>query len=449
MFAFFRHLIVVFFVLMCSIFLYDDYTDYSLTEKEEEETFFLDNSFFQEKKYIIKTDITYSEEYNIFNEIFNFFPNIEEVLESEGRAFYNAMSIEKKSYIVKSGDNIISILKKNNLSKEEINNIIYNLDSRGVFSNLRVGEKIEIGVKLDKLVFLAKKIKNNTFYVLSEGKSGFELNKKEYEIKTQTKIVFGLIESSLYQSAVEVGLSPRQVKQIVDIFKWKFDINNSIQKGDFFIVEYDVKMLFDKIVESGEIKAIYFKTKNDEFYAINYNNNNNTGYYDLEGNNLAKAFNRYPVDSPRITSSFSLNRYHPILKVRRPHKGTDFGGYRGKPIKATGNGRVTYAGRNGGYGNFIKINHGNGYETSYAHLSKILVKKFDNVKRGQIIGHMGSTGRSTGTHLHYEMEINNRPVNAMKIKLPEEPFVGGEKRFKEVARKYKLNFEVIREKNNK
>lgn len=447
MFAFFRHLIVVFFVLMCSIFLYDDYADYSLSESYgKKDGSYINSNVFGNKEYIGRTKI--NEEYNdnIITTTFGTLPNIESVLTYGERAFYNAMSVEKTTYRVRSGDTIISILKRNGLDGGTINKIIYELDKDKKFAKLRVGEEIEIGYKLDNLVFLAKKIANNKFLVLSEGDSGFVMEEKVFEIKKQTILSSGTIDSSLYNTAIDMGLSPRQIKQVVDIFKWKFDVSSQVRKGDFFIIEYDVEKIFDEVIGYGKINAILFKTKNKDYYAIRYKGSNNESYYNLEGESLEKVFNRYPVKNPRITSSFSLSRLHPILKIRRPHKGTDFGGHRGTPIMTTGDGVVTFAGRNGGYGNFIRIKHGNGYETSYAHLHRIKVKRGESVKRGQVIGEMGSTGRSTGNHLHFELKINGRVVNPMRVDLPDAPYVGDQKEFKNIAKKYKLNFEVLEKK---
>ena len=166
---------------------------------------------------------------------------------------------------------------------------------------------------------------------------------------------------------------------------------------------------------------VEFTNEGEVFTAIRYKNEHDvTMYYDEEGISRKGAFLRSPLAYSRVTSGFNPKRFHPVLKVRRPHNGTDFGAPRGTPVRAVASGKVTYAGSNGGHGKFIKIKHAQGYETSYSHLSKILVRRGAKIDQGKVIGKVGSTGLSTGDHLHYQMWKNGRFVDAMKVKLPKD-----------------------------
>lgn len=443
-----RHLILILFIFICVFYVYEDPQNLHLTNNNnfsEEEEYNIDSNYFDDFK-TIKISTPIKDNKTIFS--INWLPDAEEILKEGTSAVLKYMRDKKEAYTVKSGDNIIDILDLMNINKESINEIIYRNPNGKKLNNIRVGEKIEFiwkhiedGLKIRKI---RKKINKNKYLIVDfEKKEEVAIYEKEFELEKNIQKVYGSIDNSFYASAIGFGLSPRQINQIVDIFKWKIDLNSKIRKGDFFAIEYEEEVLFNEVVGKGDINAVYLNINNNDYYAIKFSDGN---FYDQEGKNLEKAFNRYPVDDPRITSSYSLTRMHPILKIRRPHYGVDFGGYAGKPIKSTGDGRVIFSGRNGGYGLMVKIEHNNGYETYYAHLSKLKAKRFQKVKRGEIIGYMGNTGASTGTHLHYELKINNRAVNPMKIDIPTKESVSNMEEFNKVLNKFKVDFQVIMEK---
>jgi murein DD-endopeptidase MepM/ murein hydrolase activator NlpD len=262
-----------------------------------------------------------------------------------------------------------------------------------------------------------------------------------------TIVVAGVIErgSSLYSTMVhranlDMPLREREalVWRLGHIYGWELNFTSDMHPGDTFRVIFerdvrpdgtsrDARVLVADVVNQGRsISAILFDPDGD-----------GGDYFRPDGRSLRLTFNRYPVDFPRITSNFAPNRYHPVLHRNRPHLGTDFGTGYGAPVKTTADGTVSFAGWDGGYGNLIKIDHGNGYETRYAHLSRFApsVRRGTRVKQGQVIGYTGATGLATAPHLHYEIRHHGRAADARTIRLPAAPPVPGPQmeEFRELA----------------
>jgi hypothetical protein len=262
-----------------------------------------------------------------------------------------------------------------------------------------------------------------------------------------TIVVAGVIErgSSLYSTMVhranlDMPLREREalVWRLGHIYGWELNFASDMHPGDTFRVIFerdvrpdgtsrDARVLVADVVNQGRsISAVLFDPDGD-----------GGDYFRPDGRSLRLTFNRYPVDFPRITSNFAPNRYHPVLHRNRPHLGTDFGTGYGAPVKTTADGTVSFAGWDGGYGNLIKIDHGNGYETRYAHLSRFApsVRRGTRVKQGQVIGYTGATGLATAPHLHYEIRHHGRAADARTIRLPAAPPVPGHQMetFRELA----------------
>lgn len=235
-----------------------------------------------------------------------------------------------------------------------------------------------------------------------------------------------LFEALVYDDELSVPASERYalVAELARIYAYQIDFAHEIQPGDAyrFVVERDARP--DGSTRWRRILAAVVTNRGSEMPAVHFAlDERDSGYYDLEGKSLVLAFSRYPLDYVRITSSFSWQRYHPVLGRNRPHLGTDFGAAAGTPVRATGAGRVSFAARNGGYGNLIKIRHHDGYETRYAHLRAFApgVRAGTRVEQGQIIGYVGATGLATAPHLHYEFRRNDRPQDARTVRLPGAP----------------------------
>jgi murein DD-endopeptidase MepM/ murein hydrolase activator NlpD len=245
----------------------------------------------------------------------------------------------------------------------------------------------------------------------------------------------GEIQSTLYQAIVfddnsRLPMSDRRhlVYELATIYEYKLDFTREIQPGDSYRMVYEREVRPDGTSRSKRILAAEMVTRGQAYPAIWFDGSRDvTGYFDRDARPLAVGFSRYPVEFRRITSSFNPNRYHPILKTVRAHAGTDFGAPSGTQVMATADGTVTFAGVSGGYGNLVEIRHFNGYTTRYAHLRGFAsgVRTGARVKQKQVIGYVGATGLATAPHLHYELRINGRAVDAMRAKLPDTPPIPG------------------------
>jgi murein DD-endopeptidase MepM/ murein hydrolase activator NlpD len=234
--------------------------------------------------------------------------------------------------------------------------------------------------------------------------------------------VAGAIETSIYDMALSQGAGDQQVVDFADIFAYDIDFQREIHPGDGFEILYET--FLDERgapVKHGAVlyAALDGRALKKRFYRFTPTDDGVTDYFDETGQSARKFLMKTPINGARLSSGFG-NRRHPILGYTKLHKGTDFAAPRGTPVYAAGNGTVSKAGPNGSYGNYVRIKHANGYETAYAHLNGFAkgVKSGRKVKQGEVIGYVGTTGRSTGPHLHYEVWVDGKAVNAMTLKLP-------------------------------
>ncbi len=241
----------------------------------------------------------------------------------------------------------------------------------------------------------------------------------EREITTEIKSSSGIIESSLWQTMVDNDLSYDLASRLEDVFGWSIDFHH-VQNGDRFKVIYESKSIDGKVVGVGDILGAYYKNYDNEYHGIYFENDQHSGYYDLEARPMKKNFLKSPVKYSRISSGFNMNRFHPVLKRRKAHLGTDYAAPYGTPILAVANGVVTKAGRTRGNGNFVKIKHDKIYQTQYLHMQKFAkgISSGVHVKQGQVIGYVGSTGLATGPHVCFRFWKNGRQVNHRSLNFP-------------------------------
>ena len=241
----------------------------------------------------------------------------------------------------------------------------------------------------------------------------------ERDITTEIKSASGIIESSLWQTMVDNNLTYDLASRLEDVFGWSIDFHH-IQNGDRFKVIYEQRSIEDKPVGAGKILAAYYKNYDNEYYGIHFENDKHTGYFDLEARPMKKNFLRSPVKYSRISSRFNMNRFHPVLKRRKAHLGTDYAAPHGTPILAVANGVVTKASRTRGNGNYVKIKHDKTYQTQYLHMQKFAkgIGPGVHVKQGQTIGYVGSTGLATGPHVCFRFWKNGRQVNHLRLNFP-------------------------------
>ncbi|MFK8104631.1 MAG: peptidoglycan DD-metalloendopeptidase family protein [Saprospiraceae bacterium] len=250
----------------------------------------------------------------------------------------------------------------------------------------------------------------------------------EKEIVTKIRTASGVIESSLWNTMMDNGLSMELTAKMEDAFAWSIDFHH-IQKNDRFKLIFEQEYIDDKPVGVGAIQAAYFQNFDQEYYAISYENDKYNGFYDLEARPMKKAFLKSPVKYSRISSRFNLRRFHPVLRRTKAHLGTDYAAPRGTPIFAVADGVVTKASRTRGNGNFVKIKHDDTYQTQYLHMNRHGkgIRPGVHVKQGEVIGYVGSTGLATGPHVCFRFWKNGRQVNHLRENLPPpEPMAASE-----------------------
>lgn len=336
--------------------------------------------------------------------------------------------IEEADWIklkVGKGDTISGMFKKAGLPARTaitVANSAKKNDGGKAFNRIYPGESLQFLIQDGKLA-KARHIHNrlkSTEITRIEG--GYELEKIERKPDIELRYAEAVISDSMFLAGARAGLSNRTIMSMASIFGWDIDFAMDIKKGDRFNVLYEEKYLDGKKIGIGEIVAAEFTNRGQTFTALRYTDGEgDTSYYTPDGRSMRKAFLRTPVDFARISSRFNLNRKHPVLNRIRAHKGVDYAAPTGTPIRASGDGKIIHRGRKGGYGNVVILQHGNGIRTLYAHMNgfKRGQKKGGKVKQGQIIGYVGSTGMSTGPHLHYEFQVNGVHRNPLKVKLPD------------------------------
>ncbi len=328
---------------------------------------------------------------------------------------------------VKSGDSLTALLKRQGLNSKDIFEVTHADDgSARALAQLFPGDKIWLQISGNgTLLALRRKLNETRTLTLTRGSSSdidFQATLTEYHLERRIAHATAVIHDSLYQAAVKAGLDEKLIMELTGIFGWDIDFAHDVRSDDSFALVYRQYYKNGEKIRNGEILAAEFTNQGKHYRAIRYTDpNGRSSYYTPEGKNMRKAFLRTPVDFRRISSRFSKSRCHPILHVCRPHKGTDFAAASGTPIQAAGDGLVVFAGRRGGYGNAVILQHAHRYSTLYGHMQRIHkgVHAGARVTQGQIIGYVGQSGLATGPHLHYEFRVNGVPRDALKVTLPD------------------------------
>ena len=250
----------------------------------------------------------------------------------------------------------------------------------------------------------------------------------ERPLERRTMVASGEITSSLYAAGAQAGLSNAAINQMANVFSYDIDFTQDLRDGDRFQVVYEEIWRDGERLRSGGIVAASFLNRGKEFTAVRFERNGKQEYFDLTGRPLKKSFMRMPIEFARISSRFNPRRKHPVLGTVRAHKGVDYAAATGTPIMAAGDGRVSFAGWQNGYGRTIIIDHGKGHTTLYAHMSRLgKYKVGSRVQQGTTIGYVGATGLASGPHLHYEFRINGAHRDPLTVTMPKpEPLAGSE-----------------------
>lgn len=285
---------------------------------------------------------------------------------------------------------------------------------------LRPGDAISVTHQNGQLQGLTRQLNITQTLEVKRADQGFAAQIIENPVELTIERKRGVITSSLFEAAGEAGISDQTALEVANIFGWDVDFVLDIREGDSFIVVYEQVWQDGKFVRDGDIIAAEFVNDGHTYRALRYAlPDGHSEYYTPDGRSLRKTFLRAPVEFSRISSRFNPRRRHPILNTIRAHKGVDYAAPTGTPVRAAGDGRVHFRGRQGGYGNAVMIEHGGGISTLYGHLSRFAkgASQGQRVRQGQVIGYVGSTGLASGPHLHYEYRVNGVHRNPQTVKL--------------------------------
>jgi len=341
------------------------------------------------------------------------------------------------NYEIKKGDTIQKILKKYKVKNNDIQTTINQYKKYGNPNQLLVGNKIDIIIEKNSskeensIVKFSVPITKSTTITIIKNEENKIISKKIITKLYKKKILSeNTIKNNLYSSAIEVQINPDTIIEFARIFGFEIDFQRDIRKNDYFKIIYD--KYFDEngeFIKSGSILYAHMSVNGREISLYKFGDDKVYGYFDINGKSVEKALMKTPINGARLSSPFGM-RKHPILGFNKKHTGTDFAAKEGTPIMASGSGTITRAKWCGGGGNCIKIKHNSTYETVYAHMQSFAkgIKVGKKVKQGQIIGYVGSTGMSTGPHLHYEVIVNGKKINSQTLKLPSGKILKGKDR---------------------
>jgi murein DD-endopeptidase MepM/ murein hydrolase activator NlpD len=337
-------------------------------------------------------------------------------------------------YKIKNNDSIEKILTNYSVQTKEIKYIVNDFKTKKL-SNIYAGREISIVLKKleddqNSIVNLILPINNTLSIEVRKNGDAFTIKENIIKLIRTEVVIKNTIKNNLYSSAIKAGIEPNIIIEFARIYGFEIDFQRDIRKDDWFEIYYE-RFVDDNGVVKDTGKIIYtsMHVNNRDINLYNFNEKNSAGYYDLNGKSIVKSLMKTPINGARLSSSFG-NRKHPILGYTKLHTGTDFAAKSGTPIMASGSGTVTRARWCGGGGNCIKIKHNTTYQTIYAHMKNFAkgIKEGKKVRQGQVIGYVGSTGMSTGPHLHYEVIVNGKKVNSQKLKLPSGKILKGEER---------------------
>ena len=297
---------------------------------------------------------------------------------------------------------------------------IFDFDKDNILSSIKPGDVMEfnyIGKKLEGIQI----IKDETNSILIDISESVSIESIKKKIQTISSIKQGEITTSFYKDALKEGIPDSIIMDFAFIFGWDIDFIFDVRKGDKFAVIFEADYSEGEKISSGDIIFAEFINKNDRYIAQRFfDNNQGKQYFNENGDNVRKAFLRAPLDFAYISSHFNPNRLHPILHKIKAHNGVDYAASRNTPVKASGDGVISFVGVKGGYGRTIEIKHGGNIKTLYAHLEKYnsISKVGNKVKQGEIIAYVGDSGRATGPHLHFEFWQGKTRTDPVKVKLP-------------------------------
>lgn len=322
--------------------------------------------------------------------------------------------------VVGRNDTLDRIFRRLQLSLADLANIRALPSARQALDLLRPGDQIVVTHHNGELHGLTRQLSITQTLEVKRANEGFAAQIIENPVEIEIARRRGVITSSLFEAAAEAGISDQTAMAVANIFGWDLDFVLDIREGDSFIAVYEQIWQDGQFVRDGEVIAAEFVNAGRAYRAVRYTlPNGRAEYFAPDGRSMRKAFLRAPVEFTRISSRFNPRRRHPILNTIRAHRGVDYAAPTGTPVRAAGDGRIRFRGREGGYGNAVVIEHGGGISTLYGHLSRFARGSApgQRVQQGQVIGYVGSTGLASGPHLHYEYRVNGVHRNPQTVKL--------------------------------
>ncbi len=352
---------------------------------------------------------------------------------------------KKVSHKIKGGETFTGILEYYSLNKDEISNIKKNISKKINLNKLNTNQKIHFTIdqndnSIKEFIF---QISNKERIILTQDINNKNFKQEIVLTKLEKKVIYNenIILNSLYKSAISQKVPSNIIVEFARIYGFQVDFQRDIRKRDKYQIMYEAYVDENKrLVETGNILFANLILSGEDNSLFYFDEEKNAGHYDKNGKSVEKALMKTPINGARLSSPFGM-RKHPIDGFNKMHKGTDFAAPTGTPIMASGSGVIKKAGWCGGGGNCVVIKHNSTYQTIYAHMSKFAngIRSGVRVKQGQTIGYVGSTGKSTGPHLHYEVLINGKRVNSQTLKLPSGKILKGENRKLFETKKIKLN----------
>lgn len=323
---------------------------------------------------------------------------------------------------IKKGDTLFDIFKKCELDLGELFKLREASADIHKLRELSPGQPYKIIIndssQINEFIYW---IDDDTILNVTRTEWGFYAEKKAVEYEKRVQHIGGVIKDNLVSSIEEGRENLMLALQLSDIFAWDIDFTSDIRNGDTFRIVVEGIYLDGEFKKYGDILSAEFINNGETCQAYRFEVNGKADYYDADGKSLRRTFLKAPLSFRRISSSFSNRRFHPILRIYRPHHGLDYSAPIGTPVSAVGDGTVIFSGYKGQCGKLVIVRHPNSWKTFYGHLSRIRkdMKIGKKIQQGNVVGYVGSTGLATGPHLHYGMRINNRPVNPLKVKIPQ------------------------------
>tara|TARA_Y100001970_G_scaffold168103_1_gene205624 strand:- start:6488 stop:7792 length:1305 start_codon:yes stop_codon:yes gene_type:complete len=326
-----------------------------------------------------------------------------------------------KERVIKRNDSLFTILEKLGVKKENIINLI-NSKNSNLLSNIEIGDRIRVNLDENNEIKDLLYIDDFQSGVRAERfESTYKINLFQQKLEKVKVFKHVVIEDSMYVSGIKAGIPDSVLMDVVYINGWDIDFTHDIRPGDTYSLIYEEIIVDGEKVLDGNVLISEFINRSKKITSIRFDlKNGRSEYFSIDGINVKKAFLRSPVKLSYISSKYNLKRKHPVLHTIRSHNGVDYAARKGSPVRATGDGTISFAQYNGGCGNEIKIKHSEDYTTRYCHLDKYhsRTKVGRKVKQGQTIGFVGNTGLATGPHLHYEFHVNGKHTDPLRVKFP-------------------------------